>query len=150
MSTATDILVVEDNPDDLALTLRALRKVGLDSRIEVLRDGAELLAYLYGEGGGAAVRPARQPHLILMDLKMPKYDGLELLERLKGDARTKSIPVVVLTSSAERSDIRRAYLLGANSYVVKPVEFEQFARTVQQVGLYWLGFNQTPHFGGTA
>jgi|SRR5688572_1646298 len=147
MSGPSDVLVVEDNPEDLALTLRALGKAGLDSRIEVLRDGAELLDYLGLGKGQSPDRPPRPPHLIVMDLKMPKVDGLEVLERLKGDARTKSIPVVILTSSAERSDIRRSYFLGANSYVVKPVEFEQFARTVQQIGHYWLNVSQSARLG---
>lgn len=145
MNLPPDILVVEDNPEDLALTLRALRKAGLDSNIEVLRDGAELLDRL--GGGGSPSQAGRLPRLVLMDLKMPKFDGLEVLERLKSDPRTRSIPIVVLTSSAERSDIRRSYALGANSYVVKPVEFEQFARTVQQIGHYWLNVSQSARLG---
>jgi CheY-like chemotaxis protein len=149
VSKPADIVVVEDNPEDLALTLRALRRSGLEAVIEVLRDGAELLDHLLGEPAPGADGP-RRPRLILMDLKLPKYDGLELLERLKGDPRTKAIPIVVLTSSAERSDIVGAYRRGANSYVVKPVEFEQFARTVQQVGAYWLNFNQSPHVSDSA
>lgn len=144
MSKPADILVVEDNPEDLALTLRALRRSGLEVGIEVLRDGAEVLEHLLGESASGA-DGARRPRLILMDLKMPKVDGLELLERLKSNPRTLAIPIVVLTSSAERSDIVGAYRRGANSYVVKPVEFEHFARTVQQIGIYWLNYSQSPH-----
>jgi two-component system response regulator len=130
-----EILLVEDNPNDAELTLRALKQRNLANQVVVCRDGAEALEF-FANGAGTI------PKVILLDLKLPKIDGLEVLRRLKGDARTRSIPVVVLTSSAEEPDIATAYELGANSYIVKPVDFEAFAHAVADVGLYWVLLNQ--------
>lgn len=134
------ILLVEDNPNDLELTMHALSASKLSNPVVVARDGAEALEQLYGKEDQAV--PPELPQLILLDLKLPKVDGLEVLERIKGDARTRTIPVVVLTSSREGPDIDQAYRLGANSYIVKPVDFEQFCETVRQLGMYWLLLNQ--------
>ena len=133
-----DILLVEDNANDAELTLRALKQRNLANLVHVCRDGAEALAFFARTNGAV-------PKVILLDLKLPKVDGLEVLRRLKADERTKAIPVVVLTSSREEPDIERAYALGANSYIVKPVDFEAFARAVADVGLYWLLLNHPPH-----
>jgi two-component system response regulator len=138
-ASSANILVVDDNPQDLELTLRALRKAGIDQRLLVARDGAEVLALVL-EG-------TCRPHLILLDLKLPKYDGIEVLQRLKANPRTAMIPIVVLTSSKEKRDIIEGYRLGVNSYIVKPVEFERFAAAVREIGHYWLGLNQSPHVG---
>jgi two-component system, response regulator len=135
--TGVEILLVEDNANDAELTLRALKQRNLANQVHVCRDGAEAMDFF--SGGSATV-----PKVVLLDLKLPKVDGLEVLRRLKGDARTRSIPVVVLTSSREEPDIERAYELGANSYIVKPVDFEAFARAVSDVGLYWLLLNHPP------
>ena len=132
-----EILLVEDNPNDAELTMRALKQRNLANQLHVCRDGAEALAFFGGNS-----RPA--PKVILLDLKLPKVDGLEVLRRLKAEEQTKNIPVVVLTSSREEPDIARAYDLGANSYIVKPVDFEAFARAVSEVGLYWLLLNHPP------
>lgn len=132
-----EILLVEDNANDAELTLRALKQRNLANQVLVCRDGAEAMDF-FAEGKSPV------PKVILLDLKLPKVDGLEVLRRLKGNARTKSIPVVVLTSSREEPDIERAYELGANSYIVKPVDFEAFARAVSDVGLYWLLLNHPP------
>jgi len=132
-----DILLVEDNANDAELTLRALKQRNLANQVHVCRDGAEAMDF-FSKGAGAV------PKVVLLDLKLPKVDGLEVLRRLKGDARTKAIPIVVLTSSREEPDIERAYALGANSYIVKPVDFEAFARAVSDVGLYWLLLNHPP------
>ena len=136
------ILLVEDNADDEALTLRALRKNNIRNEIVVARDGAEALDYLFGAGAHAG-RPIA-PEVILLDLKLPKVDGLEVLKRLRADQRTKLLPVVILTSSNEERDVVESYRLGANSYVRKPVEFNQFADAVRQLGLYWLVLNEPP------
>jgi two-component system response regulator len=141
------ILLVEDNPQDLALALRALKKANVTNRIEVARDGAEALDFIFCEGAHAGRRMDDRPNVILLDLKLPKVDGLEVLQRLKNDPRTKAIPVVVLTSSKEQRDVVESYNLGTNSYVVKPVSFDQFAEAVQQLGLYWLLLNQPPTEG---
>lgn len=133
------ILLVEDNPNDLELTLHALRASKLTNPVVVARDGAEALELLFGKEGQT---PPELPQLILLDLKLPKVDGLDVLERIKGNASTRSIPVVVLTSSNEEPDIARAYRLGVNSYIVKPVDFEHFCETVKQLGMYWLLLNQ--------
>jgi two-component system response regulator len=137
-----ELLLVEDNPEDLELTLRALRKANLPNLIQVARDGAEALEYIFCEGAHAARKIADTPKVILLDLKLPKVDGLTILERIKSDPRTKSIPVVVLTSSKEQSDIVASYHFGVNSYIVKPVNFESFVEAVRTLGLYWLLLNQ--------
>ena len=139
-----EILLVEDNPEDLELTLRALRKGNLANHIEVARDGAEAAELIFGENGYAARSVAHGPRVIFLDLKLPKIDGLELLQRLKSDPRTKKIPVVMLTSSKEQKDIVESYKLGVNSYIVKPVSFERFVGAVQELGVYWLLLNQRP------
>lgn len=141
---AVEILLVEDNPEDLELTLRALRKTNLVNHIEIARDGAEALDFIFCEGPHAARLIEDTPKVILLDLKLPKVDGLEVLQRLKGDPRTKHIPVVMLTSSREQSDVVRSYELGVNSYIVKPVNFESFTTAVQELGMYWLLLNQPP------
>lgn len=132
-----EILLVEDNASDAELTLRALKQRNLANQVRVCRDGAEAMEF-FSDGAGPV------PKVVLLDLKLPKVDGLEVLRRLKKDERTRSIPVVVLTSSREEPDIERAYSLGANSYIVKPVDFEAFARAVSDVGLYWLLLNHAP------
>ena len=141
---AVEVLVVEDNPQDLELLLRALKKSNLGNRIEVARDGAEALEFIFCEGAHAGRQIEDRPKVILLDLKLPKLDGLEVLQRIRSDPRTRMIPVVVLTSSKEQSDVVESYRLGVNSYVVKPVSFEQFANAVQQLGLYWLLLNEAP------
>ncbi|HHH35878.1 MAG TPA: response regulator [Gammaproteobacteria bacterium] len=137
------ILLVEDNPDDEALTLRALKRNHIANEVVVTRDGAEALDYLFGEGKFAGRDPAQRPEVILLDLKLPKMDGLEVLKRLRADNRTRRIPVVILTTSSEEQDIAASYDLGANSYIRKPVDFRQFTEAVRQLGLYWLLFNET-------
>jgi CheY-like chemotaxis protein len=139
-----DILIVEDNPNDLELALRALKKGNIVNPIFSVGDGAEALDFLFGEGAYAGRDTAQVPKVILLDLKLPKVDGLEVLRRVKGDERTKIIPVVVLTSSREESDLIESYRLGVNSYIVKPVEFERFVEAVSHLGLYWLLLNQPP------
>ena len=136
-----DILLVEDNPNDVELALRALRKHNLANNVEVVRDGAEALAYFF-DSEAAAQWETRRPRVVLLDLKLPKVDGLEVLRRLKADERTRSLPVVLLTSSRELPDIAAAYRLGANSYIVKPVDFEAFAQAVSHVGSYWVLLNE--------
>lgn len=139
-----EILLVEDNPNDVELTLRALKSVNLTNRIHVVRDGAEALDFLFARGAYAERNGAQAPKVVLLDLKLPKLDGLEVLERIRQDPRTKLLPVVVLTSSREEPDIQKSYALGVNSYIVKPVEFEAFVRAVSEAGLYWLLLNQPP------
>lgn len=134
------ILLVEDQPHDAELTLRALRGLGLDEQVHHLRDGAEALHYLFKEEHPHSTMP---PKLILLDLKLPRVSGLELLAALKEDERTQCIPVIALTSSQEQQDVHRCYDLGVNSYVVKPVDFAEFTETVQQIGRYWTTMNQT-------
>jgi CheY-like chemotaxis protein len=141
---AIELLLVEDNPQDLELALRALRKANLSNRIHVARDGAEALEFIFCEGPHAARRITDGPKVILLDLKLPKVDGLAVLKHIKGDPRTKMIPVVMLTSSKEQSDVVESYQLGVNSYIVKPVNFEQFVEAVRDLGLYWLLHNQPP------
>lgn len=138
------ILLVEDNPDDEELTLRALKQAKIANDIVVARDGRQALDYLFGEGEYSARDAGRKPALVLLDLKLPKLGGLQVLERLRADARTALVPVVVLTSSSEDEDMLRSYKLGANSYVRKPVEFGAFANAVAQLGLYWMLLNQPP------
>ena len=141
-----EVLLVEDNPEDLQLALRALAKAHLTNHIEVVRDGAEALDFIFGEGPYAGRKLENGPKVVLLDLKLPKVDGLEVLKRLKADDRTKTIPVVMLTSSREQSDLVESYRLGVNSYIVKPVNFERFAQAVQELGMYWVLLNQSPKF----
>jgi CheY-like chemotaxis protein len=141
---AVEILLVEDNPDDVELTVRALRKSNFTNPIRVLRDGAEALDYLFGNAADGRPNMATVPVVMLLDLKMPKVNGVEVLQKVKSDPNTKTIPVVVLTSSREDRDLHETYKLGANSYIVKPVDFEQFNRAVNQIGMYWLLINQHP------
>ena len=143
MKTKT-ILLVEDNPDDVQLTLRALKKSNIMNDIIVAQDGVEALDYLFGTGKFSGRDMSVMPQLILLDLKMPKMDGLEVLLRIRADERTKLLPVVVLTTSSEDKDRVESYKLGANSYVRKPVDFNQFAEAVNQLGLYWLVLNEGP------
>jgi two-component system response regulator len=138
------ILLVEDNPDDEELTLLALRDGNILNEVIVARDGAEALDYLFSTGKHAGRDPARAPQLVLLDLKLPKVNGLEVLKRLRADPRTELIQVVILTSSSEEEDMIASYREGANSYVRKPVEFHRFADAVRQLGLYWLLLNETP------
>jgi len=142
--TPKTILLVEDNPDDLELAIRALRKSGQGESVVVARDGVEALDYLFGTGAFAGRDAAVQPAVILLDLKLPRLGGHEVLERLRKDKRTQLVPVVVLTSSDERDDIRGAYARGANSYVRKPVEFSRFTAMLAEVGHYWLDLNSRP------
>lgn len=144
MSTKT-ILLVEDNPDDELLALRALAKNKVASQVVVARDGAEALDYLLATGVHAGREPDADPAVVLLDLKLPKVDGLEVLRRIREDARTRFLPVVILSSSNESRDVTESYLLGANSYIRKPVDFAQFSEVVRQLGCYWLLFNEVPH-----
>ena len=139
-----EILLVEDNPNDVELTLHALKENNLSNHIEVARDGAEALDFIFCQGAHSHRSVDQSPKVILLDLKLPKVDGLEVLKRLKSDPRTRKIPVVMLTSSREESDIVESYQLGVNSYIVKPVDFEQFTEAVRHLGLYWLLLNQPP------
>ena len=139
-----EILLVEDSQDDLDMTLRALRKANLANKIQVARDGAEALEFIFCEGAHAGRRIESFPRLILLDLKLPKVDGFEVLKRLKADPRTRLIPVVILTSSKEQRDVIESYHLGVNSYIVKPVNFEGFTAAVGELGMYWLLLNQPP------
>jgi CheY-like chemotaxis protein len=147
-NNAVEILIVEDTPQDLELTLRALRKSNLANNIHVARDGAEAVEFIFCEGPHADRKIQDGPKVILLDLKLPKIDGIEVLRRVKSDSRTKSIPVVVLTSSKEQKDVVESYQLGVNSYIVKPVDFERFASAVGELGLYWLLLNQSPKIDG--
>lgn len=141
------ILLVEDNPDDELLTLRALRKSNILNDVVVVHDGAEALDYLFGTGLYAERDTSVVPQIVLLDLRLPRVDGLEVLRRLRADERTQLLPVVVLTSSEEEKDIVESYRLGANSYIRKPVDFGQFTAAVQRLGLYWLVLNQDVQAG---
>ena len=142
------ILLVEDNPDDELLTRRALKKNNIGNEVVVARDGAEALDYLFGTGVYEGRDLGVMPQVILLDLKLPKVDGLEVLKRLRSDRRTSLLPVVILTSSKEQQDLVDGYGYGANSYIRKPVDFAQFIEAVRQLGLYWLVLNETPRQGG--
>lgn len=138
------ILLVEDNSDDEALTLRALEQQGIANRVVVVRDGAEALDYLFARGQYAQRDPDDLPAVVLLDLKLPKIHGLEVLKRLRAEERTRLLPVVVLTSSSEEADVINSYQFGANSFVRKPVEFDRFCKAVSELGLYWLLLNEMP------
>jgi len=138
MQTAVEILLVEDNPNDAELTIRALKKNNLANSLVHLEDGEEALDFLYDEQN-------EMPKLILLDLKMPKIDGIDVLRKLKSDEKKRIIPIVVLTSSKEERDIVESYKLGVNAYIVKPVDFDQFVKAVSQIGFFWLILNQPPH-----
>lgn len=145
--TKKTILLVEDNPDDIALTLRALKKNNIANDVAVANDGVEALDYLFGTGQHAGRDVTQVPALVLLDLKLPKVDGLDVLRRLRADSRTKLLPVVILTSSKEEQDLASSYALGANSYIRKPVDFPQFSEAIRQLGLYWLVLNEGPPSG---
>ena len=142
------VLLVEDNPDDVELTLRAFKKYNIMNEVVVASDGAEALDYLFCTGRYASRDTNNLPEIVLLDLKLPKVDGLEVLQRLRADERTKHLPVVILTSSNEERDLIKGYKLGANSYVQKPVEFTQFSEAVGRLGIYWLLLNKSPKKGG--
>src|SRR5262245_56519964 len=139
-----EILLIEDDPDDVELMLRALKTNHLANKVRVIRDGAEALDYLFATGAYAHRQTEEAPKVILLDLKLPKLNGLEVLRRIKSDQRTHAIPVVILTSSREDQDIAAGYKLGANSYIVKPVDFEEFTQAIRSLGLYWILLNQPP------
>jgi CheY-like chemotaxis protein len=143
-SSAVEILLVEDDPNDVELALHALRQNKLSEAIHVVRDGEEALDFVFCRGAYGARSFARPPKLILLDLKLPKVDGLEVLRQIKGDVRTRAIPAVILTSSKVESDMVDGYHLGVNSYIQKPVDFDEFLRIVAQLGVYWLDVNQEP------
>ncbi|MGH6989454.1 MAG: response regulator [Stellaceae bacterium] len=138
-----EILLVEDNPDDAEMTMRALRRRNLANGIEWVKDGSEAIDYMFCRGD-YATRTNGNPRIILLDLKMPKMDGIDVLRALKADAKTRAVPVVMLTSSNEENDIVRSYDLGVNSYIVKPVDFEKFVDEVSKLGIYWLALNRAP------
>ncbi len=142
IENAVEILLVEDNPNDVELTLHAIRKNHISNRIHVVRDGVEALEFIFCTGAYAERNIQEIPKVILLDLKLPKVDGLEVLQRIKEDPRIRATPVVVLTSSCEERDLVESYRLGVNSYIVKPVDFEKFSEAVNQIGLYWLLLNQ--------
>ncbi|MDB5022183.1 MAG: response regulator [Pedobacter sp.] len=142
--TNTEILLVEDNKSDAILTIRALKKHNLANNLMHLTDGAQALEYIFGTGEYEGRDITQKPKVIFLDIKMPKVDGLEVLRVIKGDARTKNIPIVMMTSSKEEKDIIESHNLGVNSYVVKPVGFEKFSKTIAELGFYWLVVNNTP------
>jgi CheY-like chemotaxis protein len=138
-----EVLLVEDNPNDQELTLRALKKKNLCNRIHVVSDGAEALDFIFGKGNYVGRTAADLPKVVLLDIKLPKVNGIEVLQKVKSDPALRSLPIVMLTSSKEGPDVQECYRLGANSYIVKPVDMEQFLTAVQNIGLYWLMLNQT-------
>jgi two-component system, response regulator len=142
--SAKTILLVEDNPDDEELTLLALRRSKILNEVVVARDGVEVLDYLFCTGQYAGRDPSRMPHLVLLDLKLPKLDGLEVLRQLRADLRTATLQIVILTSSSQEEDVAESYRSGANSYVRKPVSFDQFVDAIGQIGRYWLSLNEPP------
>jgi two-component system response regulator len=142
--TSVEILLVEDNPRDAKLAMHAFEKYKVANTIHLCRDGAEALDYLFGTGAYAGRDVNMRPRVILLDLKLPLVDGLEVLERLRADPRTATVPVVVLTSSKEEPDIEKCYKLGVNSYIVKPVDFDQFTNVAKELGMYWLLLNEPP------
>jgi two-component system response regulator len=142
--SSIEILLVEDNPQDVKLALHAFKKHKLANHIQVARDGAEAVHFLFGTGPYEGRDISRRPKVVLLDLKLPFLDGIEVLQRIRSDPRTLTLPVVVLTSSAEEPDIAKCYQLGVNSYIVKPVDFDQFIDVSRQLGLYWLLLNQLP------
>lgn len=144
MNTEVEILFVEDNMSDAELTIRALQKNNIINKLHHAKDGAEALDFIFGQGKYTGRTIENAPKIVLLDLKMPKVNGIEVLQKLKSDERTKSIPIIVLTSSKEDPDIRKCYELGVNSYVVKPVEFESFIKAVSHLGLYWMLLNHPP------
>ena len=144
MTNELDILLIEDNPNDVEITLRAFHKHNFVDKVHVVRDGEEALEYLFGTEGAAQNSVCSTTRLILLDLKLPKIDGMEVLQRCKSDPRTKHIPIVVLTASREERDLTDTYNLGVNSYIVKPVDFSQFTETVRQLCLYWIVLNRVP------
>ena len=144
MTNGMEILLVEDNPEDVEITLRAFQKYKLSNKIHVVQDGEEALECIFCTGRYAGRSVGSDPRLILLDLKLPKVDGIEILQRCKSDPRTKGIPIVILTSSREERDLVNSYNLGVNSYVVKPVDFSQFTEAVRRLGLYWMVLNQLP------
>ncbi|MBA4146729.1 MAG: response regulator [Verrucomicrobia bacterium] len=141
---AIDILLVEDNPDDVELALLALRRNNLANQIHIARDGAEALDFLFCRGAFSSRAPDRPPRVVLLDLKLPKIDGMEVLRAIKADPRTQTVPVVVMTSSREQRDMVEGYKLGVNSYIQKPIDFTQFRDIVKNLGFYWLVINQVP------
>jgi two-component system response regulator len=139
-----EILLVEDNSSDIELTLRAFKKHNITNKVHVVRDGAEALDFIFAKGNYAERNINNIPKVILLDLKLPKFDGIEVLRRVKSDERTKVIPVIILTSSKEETDKVKSYTLGANSYITKPVDFDKFAKIVSEIGYYWMLVNQSP------
>lgn len=144
MNHEIEILLIEDNINDAELTIRALKKNNLANKLVHLKDGAEAIDFIFAEGNYSGRKVENTPKVILLDLKMPKVNGIEVLQKIKADERTKKIPVVILTSSKEDPDIQECYHLGVNSYVVKPVQFEEFVKAVSELGLYWMILNQPP------
>ena len=144
INSEIEILIVEDNPNDAEMTLRALKKNNLSNQVLVLSDGEEAIDFVFSKGKFSNREMHARPKMILLDLKLPKVDGLEVLKEIKGNEKTKIIPVIVLTSSKEESDMIKSYQLGVNSYIVKPVDFDKFVEAVRELGLYWLLLNQQP------
>jgi two-component system, response regulator len=147
ISSQVEILLVEDNPDDRELTIRTLRSSGIANRIEVAATGAEAVDFLFGEGVYAHRDTNQQPRVILLDLKLPLLSGVEVLRRIRAEPKLRQVPVVILTSSGEERDLNACYALGANSYIVKPVDFEQFSEAIRTLGMYWLLLNELPRGG---